>query len=331
MSQIGALFGKMLSGESVIREFSTVGIDDNIREKVYLRAGRPGDRLLDVSGNQWLLGLDPRVIGVWIEKEEDKRLLEETATCMLYFRDSEPAGGLNPGKNALAVVKLALSDAIRENNGTLFLYRVSATEIHHINILKARLLYWKFYRKPGVDFERLKAVAAAYTYPRRVRIISFKLGDDYNYIFPMDLLGDLRGPKRYLLGMRHSNTVLTRIMDVRKIVVSEVPAEYKWQIYKLGRNHSADPPPVDQLPFGVRPTREFGFLIPDWAESYKEIHVRKTLDLGSHMLLWGEWSADVILKQSTPRLHHIHFLHFLHQKSHNADGYPIISGNTAPA
>lgn len=324
MSQIGVFFGRMLSGESVIREFSTVGIDDNIHEKVYLEAG---GRILDVSGNQWLLGLDPRVIGIWLEGD-DREGLDKMDGCKLYFRDARSAEGGDPGRDALAIVRLTFFDAFREEDGTLFLFRVIQSQIHHVNTIKAWLLYWKFYRKPGVTFERLKAVAAAYTYPRRVRIISFRLDEDYNYIFPMDLLGDLRGPKRYLLGMRHSNTVLTRIVDVKKIVVAEVPAEYKWQIYKLGRNHSAAPPPVHELPFGVVSTREFGFLIPEWAESYKEIHIRKVLDLGSHMLLWGKWSADNILKEATPRLHHIHFLHFLHQKKDGIAAYPMVSGNS---
>jgi len=315
MSQIGVLLGKLLSGESVIREFSTVGIDDNIREKVYLEAG---GRVLDVSGNQWLLGLDPRVIGVWLEGEEREEI-DLQRKFRLCFQDEH---------DALAVLELVFFDTIKERDGTLFLFRVTHSDIHHIAAVRARMLYWKFYRKPGVSFERLKAVAAAYTYPRRVRIISFRLDKDYNYIFPMDLLGDLRGPKRYLLGMRHSNTVLNRIMDVKKIVVSEVPAEYKWQIYKLGRNHSAAPPPVNELPFGVVSTREFGFLIPDWAESYKEIQIRHAQDIGSHMLLWGEWKEDVILKTATPRLHHIHFLHFLHQKREGVMAYPMVSGNT---
>jgi hypothetical protein len=315
MSQIGVLFGKMLSGESIIREFSTVGIDDNIREKVYLDVG---GRMLDVSGNQWLLGLDPRVIGIWLAGDK-REGLDAGKQYRLYFKD---------GHNELAVLELAFFDTRKEEDGTLFLFRVTHSEIRHIPAVKARLLYWKFYRKPGVDFERLKAVAAAYTYPRRVRIISFRLDEDYNYIFPMDLLGDLRVAKRYLLGMRHSNTVLKRIMDVKKIVVSEVPAEYKWQIYKLGRNHSAAPPPVSELPFGVVRTKEFGFLIPDWAESYKEIHIHDAQDLGSHMLLRGKWFSDNKLKEETPRLHHIHFLHYLHQKKGGATTYPIVEGKS---
>lgn len=311
MLKFGPMFGKILSGETVIREFSTVGLNDNIREKVLLQTGT---QVLDVSGNQWLLGLDPRVLGVWVERKEDRDRMKANTKYEMYFMEAD---------SILATLELERSTAISEDNGTLFLLRVTDCHIRHIHSLKARLLYWKFYKKPGVSFDRLKAVAAAYTYPRRVRIISFKQEGGYDYIFPMDLLGDIRSAGRYLLGMRHSNQVLTRIMDEKKIVVSEVPASYKPFIYKLGRNHSAAPPPLDELPFGVVTTREFGFHIPEWAESYKEIHIRKTLNLGSHMLLFGEWASDNVLQPPTPRLHHIHFLHFLHQKREGM-GYPLV-------
>ncbi|HEV3324941.1 MAG TPA: hypothetical protein VG052_05030 [Puia sp.] len=318
--KIGAAYGKLLSGESVIREFLTIGIGDQIREKVYLQMV---DRVLDVSGNHWLLGLDPRVVGIWIEKKESGENLKARAPYTLYFRDSAPTGNEGIARNALGVLRMEYVNEIVENNGTLFLFNVLASSIHHIDFLRARLLYQKFYKKPGVSFERLKAVAAAYTYPRRVRIISFRFDEANNYIFPMDLLADIRSSGKYLLGMRHSNQVLKRIMDVKKIVVAEAPARYKGVIYQLGRNHSASPPSVDQLPFGVIRTRQFGFCLPEWVESYKEISIGKTLDLGSHMLLCGDWVQDEILQPPTPRLHHIHFLHFLHQKGKRLT-YPIV-------
>jgi hypothetical protein len=118
--------------------------------------------------------------------------------------------------------------------------------------------------------------------------------------------------------------VLKRIMEVKRIVVAEAPAGYKRLIYQLGRNHSAAPPPLDQLPFGVIPTKQWGFFLPEWVESYKEIRIGKTLDLGSHMLLCGEWSEEVVLRAATPRLHHIHFLYYLHQKGGRLH-YPIVS------
>lgn len=320
--KIGAAYGRLLSGERIIREFLTVGIEDfeHIREKVYLLAG---DRVLDVTGNQWLLGLDPRIIGVWMAERTDAALLTPDKDYRLYFRDSSPSNGDTFHRHALGVLRLEYADQLVEADGILFLFRVHTTSVHHIAGIRTRLLYEKFYKKPGVDFERLKAVAAAYTYPRRVRIISFQFGGTANYIFPMDLLADIRPVKRYLLGMRHSNQVLKHMGEVGKIVVAEAPAQYKKVIYQLGRNHSASPPPLEELPFGIVHTRQFGFCLPDWVESYKEITIRRMTDLGSHMLLSGNWTEEVLLKPATPRLHHIHFLHFLYLKGRGA-GYPVI-------
>jgi hypothetical protein len=323
---LGAFYGKLLSGERVIRDFVTVGADDRLREKVYLSAD---GRVWDVSGNQWLLGLDPRVMGIWVGAAggvdgvglgavNSGEVAEDPGGRLSYTLDVRDGEG-----EVLGIMKLEYADRIVEDNGTLFLFRVRSTVIHHIGRLRAWLLYQKFYKKPGVTYERLMAVAAAYTYPRRVRIISFRFDDGNNYIFPMDLLADIRPAGRYLLGMRHSNQVLKRIMEVGRIVVAEAPAGYKKLIYGLGRNHSAAPPPVDQLPFGVVASRQWGYHLPEWVESYKEITIGKTLDLGSHMLLCGEWDEEVILKPATPRLHHIHFLYFLHTKGGRL-AYPVV-------
>lgn len=304
---LGVLYGKLLTGERVIRDFMTVGAGDDLREKVYLSAN--GD-VWDVTDRQWLLGLDPRVMGIWATEDLGSRLF-----YMMHVQDGEG--------NVLGELKLQYADRIVEENGTLFLFRVRSTTIRHIEPLKAQLLYQKFYKKPGVTYERLKAVAAAYTYPRRVRVISFRFGAGMHYIFPMDLLADIRDEGRYLLGMRHSNQVLGRIMEAGQIVVAEAPAEYKKVIYGLGRNHSASPPPLDQLPFGVVATRQWGYYLPEWVESYKEIRIGQTKDLGSHMLLCGAWEEEVVLKPATPRLHHIHFLYFLWAKGARL-GYPIV-------
>jgi len=320
--KIGAAFGKLLTGERIIREFLTVGIEDYhlVREKVYLQVG---DNVLDVSGIQWLLSLDPPVIGIWVEDEAAASLFGPGREYRLFFRDSAPSAEGDPERNALSVLKVEYADQLAEADGTLFLLRVCSTTIHHISPIRARLLFEKFYKKPGLRFERLKTIAAAYSYPRRVRIISFQLEGNYNYIFPMDLLADIRSCGRFLFGMRHSNQVLKRIVDVKKIVVAEAPASNKGTIYKLGRNHSASPPSLEEYPFGLIRTRQFGYYLPDWVESYKEVTIGRVADLGSHMLLSGQWSEEVLLKPNTPHLHHIHFLHFLYLKGRGKT-YPVI-------
>ena len=316
---LSASLRRLLVGRTEVREFSTVGIGDTVGEKVYLQAEK---LLIDVTTNQWMLGLEPLTFGVWIEDASHRTMLEQSKSFTAYFRRSEPVRD-EVAKGALAIAELVYFDRIEDSRGTLFLLQISNSHIHHVDGWRARLIYQRFYRKPNWTFEKLKAVVTAYSYPRRVRVISFQDGPEYNYIFPMDLLGDIRQSGRYLLGMRHSNQVLKRIVDVKKIVISEFPAEYKPVIYKLGRNHSASPPPLSELPFGVLQTQQFGFFVPEWVESYKEVEVRRILDIGSHMLLFGEWKEDVVLRPSTPRLHHIHFLHFLQQKR-RGEAYPLV-------
>jgi len=308
---LNALLRETIIGESVVREFMTVGIGDSVREKVYLKSG---ERISDITGRQWLLALDPRVLGVWVERGAPDDLPSENAACRMYFLDSAPTDERHVAREAVAVLDLEPFTRIEEKRGTLVLMKVTNSEIRHVPSWKARLLYTRFYKKPRFSFEKLKAVAAAYSYPRRVRIISFKESSEYNYIFPMDLLADISYAGLYLFGMRHSNRVLSKVTQQEQIVVSEVPAELKPLIYQLGKNHSASPPPLEQLPFATVQSREFGVHIPDWAEGYKELHIRRTLDLGSHMLLLAECAQETHLKPATPRLHHIHFLHHLHLK-----------------
>jgi hypothetical protein len=302
---------KIIFGEEIIREYITVRIEDKIRERVYLQ-NEAGNHTQDVSENHWVLCLEPLVFGIWIGKEETISLVQK-AGWELYFREGV-TGPFNKTSKILAAVKLDFIDQIEEEFGTLFLFRIKTCRIFHIHFLKARLLYLKYYKKPGFSFDKLKSFAAAYSYPRKVRIISYKDENYYN-IFPMDLLGDISRSGRYVFGLRHTNHALSRIMEAKKIVVSEISYEQKNIIYQLGSHHSTKPPPAEQLPFAVMPSKNFRFWIPEWAESCKEIRVIKTINLGSHMLMWGEPIAEYPIKPPAPHLHHIHFLLYMQQKT----------------
>jgi hypothetical protein len=320
-----ALFRKFLLGDAAIKEYATVGIDGSIREKVYLRCGE--DEPLDISLSHWVLCLDPLVFGVWLEKDQynpdgKQYPLDGKASCSMYFRDEplRPGGELDRG--ALASLQLDPVDKIGEEKGSLFLFRLSAAKIRHISFFKTRLIYSKFYKKPGLTFFKLKTFVAAYSYPRRVRIISFR-EEGYFNIFPMDLLGDIPQAGRFVFGLRHTNTALARIIAAKKIVVSEAPFAQKDTIYKLGSHHSASPPSIGELPFGVIPSSQFGFWVPEWVESYKEIKILRTIDLGSHMLMWGEPVGETRIRPDTPHLYHIHFLLYLQQKA-KGFSYPLV-------
>ena len=314
------LFRKMVFGETVIREYATVKIGNKIQEQVYLQ-GADGGPVLDVSACHWIFCLDPLVFGVWMEKGAMGGI-DGSASCKLIFRNKPLRSGESPEKGALAVAHLDPVDKIEESNGCLFLLRLRSCRVHHIPSFKTRLLYSKYYKKPGVSYNKLISFATAYSYPRRVRVVSFR-GEDYYNIFPMDLVGDISRAGRYAFGLRHTNLALSRIIGEKKIAVSEVTFAKKEMIYQLGSHHSTNPPPIDKLPFGVVTSPEFGFWIPDWADSCKEIRILRTIDLGSHMLLWGEPVGEAILSPASEHLYHIHFLLYLHQKQ-NGSAYPMV-------
>jgi hypothetical protein len=154
-----------------------------------------------------------------------------------------------------------------------------------------------------------------------VRLISFREGAWYN-IFPMDLVGDIPLSRNYVFGLRHSNVTLARIIETKKLVVSEISYEYKNIIYKLGKHHR-EPLSEADLPFELIRSETFDFPIPAWADSYKEIRIVNTMNLGSHMLLWGEEINQKYLSDPHAHLFHIHFLHYLHQRKKGL-AYPLV-------
>ncbi|HEY4935183.1 MAG TPA: hypothetical protein VII44_01310, partial [Puia sp.] len=267
----------ILFGDIPVREYSTVTIRGGIIERVYLEAG--GKRN-DISDTHWLLCLDPVVFGIWFAKNENTISFEENPPYRMYFKDAEGDAAI------VAVLNLDFFDKIEEPDGTLMLLKLTETKIHHISFIKTYLLFYRYYKKPEQDFYKLKSYSAAYSYPRRVRLISFKEGAWYN-IFPMDLVGDIPLSRRYVFGLRHSNVTLARIIETKKLAVSEVPYEYKDIIYQLGKHHR-EPLSGTLPPFGLIQSETFDFPIPIWANSYKEIRIVNTMNLGSHMLLWGE-------------------------------------------
>jgi hypothetical protein len=295
--------------EEKIKEYETLGIADEIYERVYLE-NKTDRGIHDVSKNHWVLCLEPLIFGVWITKESGINAdLKEGWT--LHFAEH---GRPDVKKKTLAVASLNFFDRINEDSGSLLLLKIKTSRIFHIHFLKTWLLYFKYYKKPGLSFRKLKTFVTAYSYPRKVRLISFKEEDYYN-IFPMDLLGDISQDGRFVFGLRHTNHALARIIAAGKIVVSEISSCHKEIIYQLGMHHGSKPPPTEQLPFPVIKSEAFGFWIPEWAETYKEIRIIRTMNLGSHMLLWGEPVSDNLLSNGDRHLHHIHFMLYLQQKA----------------
>ncbi|PWT71819.1 MAG: hypothetical protein C5B59_17135 [Bacteroidetes bacterium] len=307
---------KIFFGDIQITEYSTITIKNGVKERVYLEAGH---MLEDITSRHWLLCLNPIVFGIWVEKKEESDALQKSQDYTIYFKEENND---SREQKTLARIRLDYFDRIEESNGTLFLFELKTSRIFHLGRFKTYLMYYKYYRKPGLSFNRLKSFVSSYSYPRKVRVISFKKDEYYN-IFPMDLVGMIPGTTRCVFGLRHTNVTLSKIIETGKLVASEFSFDHKEVIYQLGRHHGSSPPPIESLPFKVRSTDHFQFYVPEWVDTYREINIYRTMNLGSHMLLWGEWENERQLKECGKNLYHIHFLLYFYQVT-KGDAYTLV-------
>ncbi len=304
------LLRNILFGSIPVTEYSTITVKGDIQERVYLQTG---NEQIDVSTTHWLLCLDPVVFGIWFEKKGQAISFNSGIKYKMCF------AGLGNAADPVAVLDLGFFNIIEEQDGVLLLLKLEAAAIHHLNFIRTRLIFQRYYKKPAQDFYKLKSYAAAYSYPRRVRVVSFKESDAYN-IFPMDLVGDIPGSNRYVLGLRHTNVSLARIIATKKLVISEVPYQYKDVIYQLGKHHRGS---MSAPGFNMIPSERYNFPVPEWVYSYKELRINSTMNLGSHMLLWAEEINERVVKKAEGHLFHIHFLHYLGQQKRGLV-YPLV-------
>ncbi|MCF6131633.1 flavin reductase family protein [Flavobacterium wongokense] len=297
------LLNMILFGQSFFKEFPAVALDANsMTDKVLFEIN---GKQFDVSQTQWLLSLEPMVFGIWSDNDLG---IDKESNCQLHFHSKENI--------RVAVLELKFTDSISEKEGMLFLFEVQHSEVFYCSSFKMRLIYNLYYKRPGQSFSQFNKLAAAFSYPRKVRLISFKKEGYFN-IFPMDLAGSVPETDWFVFGLRHSNKTLERIIEEGKIAASEFPASLKEEIYALSKHHSGNPPELDSLPFDLKPTQEFEFPIPEAAIKYHEIEIKKTLNLGSHMLLWGKAINTVTVNEEKPNLYHIHFLNYLNNPEYS--------------
>jgi len=307
-----AAIKNILFGDTVITDYSKITVPGSIHEKVLLE--RNG-HFVDVSNNQWILCIDPMVFGVWLHNDPLPADAANKGSWRLHFSDG------NSGK-AVAVASVELTGSVEEKEGRLLLLTLRKTSIRHIDAIRINLLFSRYYKKNWKQFDRFSAFATAYSSPRRIRLVSFRQNGYYN-LFPMDLLGPTSNGNRYVFGLRHANTTLQRILDAGTVAVAEVPYAQKDAVYALSKHHSSAPPSPASLPFRVNEAGSQGFYIPEWAHSFREIKIEKTMSLGSHMLIWGVPAAETMLGGEAKHPYLIHFLQYFRQKR-NGSAYPLI-------
>lgn len=277
-------------------QYVSLGIPPGqIRERVVLEYA---DNRIDVSDRHWILCQTPPIIGIYLHEKESlpdngrlRILIEENKSADIFIRRIQ---------------------AICSKGGHLALYKVSHVSCYQLPLLHRLLLQFHFYfkRKNKVTFKNIRKLCALYSYPRKVIVTSFKDESGYN-LFPMDFQGYIPGSNLYVLGLRHSNITLPKILESKSFVVADASVEHVQAVYALGEHHSSHPPPLHKLPFSVIKSKLYQFYLPEFVSSYKELRIINHMDLGSHMLLIGEVMHSQSLTEGNDCLHHLHFIQFL--------------------
>jgi hypothetical protein len=276
-----------------------------VQEKVFLKKGK---YKTDITKHHGMICLDPFCMTVWLPADEANTIDPQTAT-ILFENNSH----LN------AAIEVSLIEKKPTEHGVLFLYSIGTVKNYQLTFLHRLLLLRYFLRSKKNTYRHRKVISALYSYPRNIIIVSYK-DDSYYNIFPMDIRSYIEEEKLYLLGLRTTNVTLEKILNAEKVVVCDTDTVDINTVYTLGKHPSADPTKINDLPFKVTESEKFGFYIPDFTGSYKEIWIIDHKKMGYHMLMIGKVINEKQLKPNPASLYHVGFLQFQTGHYKNIEG-----------
>jgi hypothetical protein len=293
---MNSLIRRLFFKGSKITTFLITRLAENqVEEQVIFKKG---SYQADITKHHGMICLDPFCIATWLPADELNSINPEKAEIQFKKGDK-----LN------ASITVSLIEKIATTSGALLLYKVEKVKNHQLNPLHRLIFFAYLIRSKKNTYYSRKVISALYSYPRSIIIVSYQ-DDTYYNIFPMDIHGYIQEEELYLLGLRTTNVTLNKILESKKVVVCDTDTVDINTVYNLGKHASASPTPKQQLPFGTTDSELFGFPVPDFTGSYKEIEIIQNKKMGFHMLMVGKIVNAKKIKQNTSSFYHVGFLQF---------------------
>ena len=200
---------------------------------------------------------------------------------------------------------------LKESISSVHVFEITGAQCHQLPYWHQFILQKRYFLYKKKDtFLQGMIYAATYSFPRRVIAVSYRDNSYFN-IFPMDFQCFIEKDNVSILGLRTTNTTLKKILESKKVLVSDSTSVDVNTIYDLGRNHSAAPPSVDQLPFGITKSKLFDFYVPDFSASYREFEIACHVELGTHTMMIGSLVNSEKRTSDQSFIHHVHFFEFV--------------------
>lgn len=268
---------------------------DGIEESVFLEKDL---QRINISKQHGMICLDPFCMAAWLPSEQIDLFNPQDAE--IQFRKDG---------RVRARIQVSLIEMVSTPKGALLLYRIEKAKNHQLSALHRLALFAYFLRSKKNTYHSRKVISALYSYPRSIILVSYQ-DDNYYNIFPMDIHGYMAQEDLYILGLRTTNITLNKILEAKKVVVCDTDTVDIDTVYALGKHPSVAPTPKTDLPFGLNSSDLFGFPVPDFVGSYKEIEIISHKKMGYHMLMVGKVVNKKQLKQNPQSLYHVGFLQF---------------------
>jgi flavin reductase (DIM6/NTAB) family NADH-FMN oxidoreductase RutF len=230
----------------------------------------------DVTADHTVASLKPLVIA---------SSLDAGQRPVLEYRD-RASGTL------LGVLQLMQMAPIATGSTSVVLYRVTAGEHRCLRWPRRPWNAWlqnRLMRKnrasphSALEPAAVQQLMIAYLCPRPVVLVSVEAPGHRN-IFPMDLIGPLERSDLFSLALRSTNVSVPVMRDMRRVALSSMPATMKDVVYKLSEHHRQPLSEWADLPFPVRPSREFGIPAVAAALRIRELAIVHSQEVGSHTL-----------------------------------------------
>jgi flavin reductase (DIM6/NTAB) family NADH-FMN oxidoreductase RutF len=296
-TRLRSIYRKLVFKGLVPKTFYATRISlDLIKEKVFLISG---NNELEISRTHCVVCHAPFMTAVWIPGKQAIHF--DAVDLKIEIRDHA---------SVLTKINISRKRKITIENGHLAVFEINEASCfqlpywHQYFLLKRYFLF-----KKKDTFLEGKIYSAMYSYPRQVIAVSYRDHEYFN-IFPMDFQCFIREQNLYIIGLRTTNVTVEKMIQSGKFVVADTDGASLEIIYQLGRNHSAAPPKIEDLPFEVVNSESHQFPVPDFSSSYKEIEVVANYQLGTHMLIVGKAINSVQLKEGNSSIFHIHFFQF---------------------
>ncbi|WP_266182577.1 flavin reductase [Dyella humicola] len=227
----------------------------------------------------------------------------------------------------LGVLRLARLAPVTTEQASIVLYHVAAGEHRCLGWPRRPWNAWlqnRVMRKNLASSHlnttptAVQQLMIAYLCPRPVVLVSVGAPGHPN-IFPMDLIGPLERSGLFSLALRSTNVSVADMRDLRRVVLSNIPAPMKAIVYKLAEHHKHALQDWSALPFPVRPSQAFGIPAVAAALRIQELAIVHSQEIGLHTFFLCRVVSNEALAQGA-QLHHTGGFH---QAYRRRQGMPL--------